>query len=77
MRNPNGPVIDMTPDGNFVQPAKPTFGVIAARLLGFALLLMIAAVAFWMAMFIIPIVIILAVAGYALTRPQIRRPMGW
>jgi uncharacterized membrane protein len=77
MRKQNGPVIDMTPDGNFVQPAQPTLGTIVARLVGFAVLLVIAAVAFWMAMFIIPIVIILAIAGFALTRPQIRRPLGW
>jgi hypothetical protein len=77
MNKQNGPVIDMTPDGNFVQPAQPTLGVILARLAGFAALLIIAAVAFWMALFIIPILIILAIAAFALTRPQIRRPMGW
>jgi hypothetical protein len=77
MRKQTGPVIDMTPDGHFVQPAQPTLGTIVARLAGFAVLLVIAAVAFWMAMFIIPIVIILAIAGFALTRPHIRRPLGW
>jgi len=67
----------MTPDGHFVQPAKPTLGVILARLVGFAALLVIAAVAFWMALFIIPIFIILAIAAFAVTRPQIRRNLGF
>jgi len=77
MTNKNGPVIDMTLEGNFVQPAKPTLATILARLAGFAVLLVIAAIAFWMALFIIPVIIILAIAAFALTRPQIRRPQGW
>ncbi len=78
MVNRNGPVIDMTPDGNFVQPPKPTLGVIAARLIAFAALLVVAAVAFWMALFIVPILIILGIAAYALSRAQMnRRPLGW
>jgi hypothetical protein len=73
MANSNGPVIDMTPDGNFIDPSKPTLGTILARLIAFGVLLVIAAVAFWMALFIIPVLIILGVAGYAFTRMQIRR----
>jgi uncharacterized membrane protein len=69
----NGPVIDMTPGGDFVEPQKPTLGTIIARLIAFALLLVIAAVAFWMALFIIPVLILLGVAGYAVTRMQSRR----
>jgi len=73
-----GPVIDMTPDGHFVEPAKPTIGVIVARLVAFAVLLLMAAVAFWMALFIVPVLIILALAGYAVMRAQARRrPLGW
>jgi hypothetical protein len=73
MANTNGPVIDMTPDGNFIEPSKPTLGVILARIIAFGMLLVIAAVAFWMALFIIPVLIILGVAGYAFARMQVRR----
>jgi uncharacterized membrane protein len=73
-----GPVIDMTPDGHFVEPAKPTIGLIVGRLVAFAMLLLMAAVAFWMALFIVPVLIILALAGYAVARSQARRrPLGW
>ncbi len=78
MARNTGPVIDMTPDGHFVEPSKPTLGVIVARLVAFAALLMIAAVAFWMALFIVPVLIILALAGYAVARAQARRrPLGF
>jgi hypothetical protein len=73
MANQHGPVIDMTPDGAFIEPPKPTLGTILARIIAFGMLLVIAAVAFWMALFIIPVIIILGVAGYAFTRLQVRR----
>jgi hypothetical protein len=73
MANSNGPVIDMTPDGDFIEPSKPTLGTILARIIAFGMLLVIAAVAFWMALFIIPVLIILGVAGYAFARMQVRR----
>jgi uncharacterized membrane protein len=73
MANPNGPVIDMTPDGAFIEPTKPTLGTILARIIAFCILLVVAAVAFWMALFIIPVLIILGVAGYAFARMQVRR----
>ncbi len=73
MGNFNGPVIDMTPDGNFVEPPKPTLGTILARIIAFGILLVVAAVAFWTALFIIPVLIILGVAGYAFARMQVRR----
>ncbi len=73
MGNFNGPVIDMTPDGNFVEPPKPTLGTILARIIAFGVLLVVAAVAFWTALFIIPVLIILGVAGYAFARMQVRR----
>jgi hypothetical protein len=77
MARNTGPLIDMTPDGHFVEPTKPTLGVILARLVAFAVLLVVAAVAFWMALFIVPVLIILALAGYAIARAQTRRrPLG-
>ncbi|MDE8342297.1 MAG: hypothetical protein POG24_00575 [Acidocella sp.] len=63
----------MTPDGGFVQPPKTDYLTILARLLAFGVLLLVAAVAFWMALFIVPVLIILGIAGYALSRTQIRR----
>jgi uncharacterized membrane protein len=74
MSNLNGPVIDMTPDGHFVEPPKPSLGTIIARIIAFGILLVVAAVAFWTALFIIPVLIILGVAGYAFARMQVRRP---
>ncbi len=73
MANANGPIIDMTPDGDFITPPKPTLGSIFARLAAFAVLLVVAAVAFWMALFIVPVMIILGIAAYALSRNQVRR----
>jgi len=73
MANANGPILDMTPDGEFIIPPKPTLGTILARLAAFAVLLVVAAVAFWMALFIVPVMIILGIAAYALSRNQIRR----
>ncbi len=73
MANPNGPILDMTPDGAFIEPAKPGFGTIIARLAAFAVLLVLAAVTFWMALFIIPVMIILGLAAYAVSRNQVKR----
>jgi hypothetical protein len=73
MANSDGPVLDMTPDGHFVEPPKPTLGTIFARIIAFGILLVVAAVAFWTALFIIPVMIILGVAGYAFARMQVRR----
>jgi hypothetical protein len=65
-----GPVIDMTPDGAFVTPTRtaPSLGTILSRLVCFGVLLGVAAVTFWAALFIIPTLILLGLAGYAVTR---------
>jgi hypothetical protein len=73
MANANGPILDMTPDGAFIEPAKPKLGTILARLAAFAVLLVVAAITFWMALFIVPVMIILGLAAYAFSRSQIRR----
>ena len=39
MTNENGPVIDMTTDGRFVEPPKPSLVQIALRLAAFAVAL--------------------------------------
>jgi uncharacterized membrane protein len=73
MANSNGPVIDMTPDGAFITPPKPTLGTIIARLVIFALVLCVGAVMFWTALFVLPFLLLLGVVGYFVARSQFRR----
>jgi hypothetical protein len=73
MANSHGPVIDMTPEGAFIEPPKPTIGTILVRLALFGLFLCIGAVVFWTALFVLPILIVLGVAGYFFARMQLRR----
>ena len=75
MEKSHGPVIDMTPDGAFIDPPKPapvSIGTIVARLIAFGVALCIVAVMFWAALFIIPVLLVLGVIGYFLARGQIR-----
>jgi hypothetical protein len=73
MTNPDGPIIDMTRGGEFIDPPKPSLGVILARLAAFGVLLVVAAVAFWAALFIIPILLALGLVGYLVARQQMKR----
>ncbi len=73
MANQNGPIIDMTRNGEFIDPPKPSLGTIVARVAAFGALLLAAAVAFWMALFIIPVLLVMGVAGYFFLRHQIKR----
>jgi uncharacterized BrkB/YihY/UPF0761 family membrane protein len=73
MTNPNGPIIDMTRSGDFVQPARPGFGTIVARLAALGVLLLVAALAFWAALFIVPVLLVLGVIGYFVFRQQVKR----
>lgn len=73
MANLNGPVIDMTPDGAFIEPPKPSIGTILVRLALFGLFLCIGAIVFWTAVFVLPVLIVLGVAGYFFARMQLRR----
>ncbi len=70
MNNRNGPVIDMTPDGAFISrtPDRPSFSTILARLLAFGVMLGVAAIAFWAALFIIPALILTGLVGYVVLR---------
>ena len=75
MEKLDGPVIDMTPDGAFIDPPKPapiSIGTIIARLIAFGVALCVVAVLFWAALFIIPVLIILGVVGYFFGRGHIR-----
>jgi len=73
MANSNGPVIDMTPDGAFIEPPKPTLGLILLRLAAFGILLCLGALVFWTMLFVLPVLLILGVAGYFVARGQLRR----
>ncbi len=70
MVNENGPVLDMTPDGHFVQPPKPSLTQILLRLAGFGLALCVGAVLVWTAFVMIPILLVLGFAGYLFARGQ-------
>jgi hypothetical protein len=72
MANSNGPVIDMTPDGAFIEPPKPTLGTILVRLAAFAVFLCVGAVLFWTALFVIPLLLVLGAVGYFVARAQMR-----
>ncbi|MDD2861346.1 MAG: hypothetical protein PHI71_09830 [Acidiphilium sp.] len=75
MKTTSGPIIDMTPSGEFAREpiAGPTLGVIFARVVAFAILLGFAAIAFWLAIFTIPLLIIAGLGGYAYLRFKMRR----
>lgn len=63
----------MTRNGAFIDPPKASLGTIVARLAAFGAVLLVAAVAFWMALFIIPVLLVLGVAGYFYARHQMKR----
>ena len=63
----------MTRSGDFIEPPKPSLGTIVSRLAAFGVLLLVAAVAFWAALFIIPVLLVLGVVGYFAFRQQIKR----
>lgn len=75
MKTNNGPIIDMTPAGGFVNEpiAGPTLGVILARVVAFAVLLGLLAMAFWLAVFTIPVLIVLGLVGYGYFRYKMAR----
>lgn len=66
-------VVDMTRDGEFVQPPRASIADIALRVLGFVMLLGIGALAFWLAVFTIPVLIIVGLIGYLVFRVQMAR----
>ena len=69
----NGPVLDMTPDGTFIEPPKPTLGAILVRLAIFAVVLCIGAVMFWTTLIMLPFLLLLGVIGYFAARSRFRR----
>lgn len=63
----------MTRGGDFIDPPKPSLGSIAARLAAFGVLLLVAAIAFWAVLFIIPVLLALGLVGYFAFRQQLKR----
>lgn len=66
MKDSEGPIIDMTPSGQFAQEpiTAPALGTIVLRVLLFTIALGFAALAFWVALFTVPILMILGLVGY-------------
>ncbi len=73
MKRSTGPILDMTRDGEFIDRPKPSLGAIAARLAAFGLLLLVTTIAFWAALFLVPVLLILSVAAYLLASQRMKR----
>ena len=69
----DGPVIDMTLNGDFPERPKPSLGGIMLRLAAFALLLGFGALVFWLAVFTVPVLIVAGLVCYGLFRLQMAR----
>ncbi|HQT47045.1 MAG: hypothetical protein B7X08_06580 [Acidocella sp. 20-63-7] len=73
MKKSEGPVIDMTPEGAFVEPPKTSWGTILLRIIALGLVVFTAALAFWMALFILPFLLLLGLVAYLFVGTQARR----
>ena len=71
------PTIDMTPDGNFRQPVRPSFsGRLILAAIGIAVVTgaaALAALALWFALALIPIAAVAALVGYLTIRYRMWR----
>jgi len=76
MAKQNGLIIDMTIDGNIKSPARPTLGTILARLAAFGIGLFVIGIAFWTALFMLPVILVLGVVAYLTVKSQMRRNGG-
>lgn len=70
MAKQNSPVLDMTPDGRFIEPPRPSFAQILLRLAVFGIALCVAAALVWTAFIMIPILFVLGLVGYLFARGQ-------
>ena len=73
MENSNGPVIDMTPDGQFIEPPKPSILTYLLRLALFGVALVAVVALFWTVLLVLPLLFLAGMIGYFLFRPQITR----
>ncbi|MDE2318158.1 MAG: hypothetical protein KGK02_00495 [Rhodospirillales bacterium] len=72
MAKENSPVLDMTPDGHFVERPKPSLTQILLRLAVFGMALCVGAALLWTAFIMIPVLLVLGFAGYLFARTQRR-----
>ncbi|MDE2239563.1 MAG: hypothetical protein KGJ73_06480 [Rhodospirillales bacterium] len=70
MAKQTGPVLDMTPDGRFIEPPKPSITQILLRLAFFGIALCVGAALVWTAFIMIPILLVLGFVGYLFARSQ-------
>ena len=70
-------MIDMTPDGQFRRPARPSFGgrliVVAIGIAVVTGAAALAALALWFALILIPVAAVAALAGYLMIRYRLWR----
>ena len=71
MEHANGPVIDMTPDGQFIEPPKPTFLTYVLRLALFGVALAAIAAFFWTLILVLPLLLLAGVIGYFVLRQRV------
>jgi uncharacterized RDD family membrane protein YckC len=71
MEQSQGPVIDMTPDGQFVEPPKPSLTTWLLRLAAFGLSLAIVFALFWAVIIVVPLLILAGAVSYFLFRNRV------
>ncbi len=72
MEHSNGPVIDMTPDGQFIEPPKPSILTYVLRLAMFGVALAAIAAFFWTLILVLPLLLLAGIIGYFALRPRIQ-----
>jgi hypothetical protein len=70
MEHSNGPVIDMTPDGQFIEPPKPSILTYLLRLAMFGVALAVVAAMFWTVILVLPLLLLVGALAYMLFRPR-------
>lgn len=71
MEKSQGPVIDMTPDGQFIEPPKPSIVTWLLRLAAFGLSLAIVFALFWTMIIVVPLLILAGAVSFFLFRSRI------
>jgi hypothetical protein len=71
MEHSNGPVIDMTPDGQFIEPPKPSILTYLLRLAMFGVALAVVVALFWTMLLVLPLLILAGVIAFFVFRPRI------
>ena len=76
MKNDEGPVIDMTPEGEFIDPPAPKadIGMLVVRLVVFGLVLGVIGLMFWTVLLALPLLLLVGVVGYFAVRLPMFRP---